>query len=449
LDMGQRVTKGVGDTAVIASAAKQTAEAVEAEVNRFMMTGGGGKLSALDGRLGSCEAYVGAAQSDYNILASKLIDIMDGKVPLPPQPPPAGMVTQDSLNTAMKEIRGQLARLQQSIHGGGITCGGKTFDSYASVLLLVKQSFPRMLVYECFFDPISLLCQTTDNVVYKDEVQQTEIHAEKTKRSPAQSSMLHSYQTQVPPAFAGRRDLDTGDAKSFGAMKTHNEWDPGDGNGGLFNRIFRDMDTVVESLHGMMDGCLGEHAEALSFCRDLLEKTLTFLNALCTEISTFYRYLLTSTYGVGVAYSAKAEASCWKVSLTMVKTWLEEMWKVRAPAKHAYATLTDVDEINATYLYATIRAHGVMAEFRKYNFRRHPRVYPGMVQHIFNTYVTKDDIASSNTSCSRLTQRCQQLETTVDNLKKLQDNQASTIGDLKRQVAAFRAKGGKLHKEAE
>jgi hypothetical protein len=133
----------------------------------------------------------------------------------------------------------------------------------------------------------------------------------------------------------------------------------------------------------------------------------------------------------------------------MVKTWLEEMWKVRAPAKHAYATLTDVDEINATYLYATIRAHGVMAEFRKYNFRRHPRVYPGMVQHIFNTYVTKDDIASSNTSCSRLTQRCQQLETTVDNLKKLQDNQASTIGDLKRQVAAFRAKGGKLHKEAE
>ena len=61
LDMGKRVTKGVGDTAVIALAAKRTAEAVEAEVNRFMLMGGGGKLSALDGSLGTCEAYVGCS----------------------------------------------------------------------------------------------------------------------------------------------------------------------------------------------------------------------------------------------------------------------------------------------------------------------------------------------------------------------------------------------------
>ena len=112
---------------------------------------------------------------------------------LPPQPPSTGMATQDSLGTAMKEIHGQVTHLQQSIHGGGISCGGKMLDSYASVLLLVKQSFPNALIYKCFFDPISLLCQITDKVVYKDEVEQTEIHAKKTRRSPAQSSMLHSF----------------------------------------------------------------------------------------------------------------------------------------------------------------------------------------------------------------------------------------------------------------
>ena len=441
--LGKDWQKQFGDSFLLAQSASSKAEACESSMQNFLLTGGGGKVSSLEARLGKCEADVGNATQDTNDLAGQLLDILSGKMALPPQPVPPGAMTQDSFNTAMNELRGKIARLQQTIQGGGVTCGNRTFDSFDSVHAFVRKSFPNELCYECFFDPISLLCQTTDNVVYADEVQQTEIHAERTKRTPAQSAMLHSFLTQVPPVFAGRKEATgTADAKAFGAMKTHDEWNPGDGTSGLYNKIFSDMDTVVKSLYGMMETTFRNHFEALSFCQDLLAKTLTFLEALCTEISSFYRYLLTTTYGVGVTYSAKAEAACWKVTLKSLKTWLEEMWKVRAPAKHAYSSLRDNHEINATYLYGVIQAHGVMVDFKNHGFRRHPKVYPEMVQHIFNTYVTNDDVASSSSTCSRLTQRCQQLETTLDTLKRAQDSQATTIADLKRQIASLRGHGG-------
>ena len=83
-----------------------------------------------------------------------------------------------------------------------------------------------------------------------------------------------------------------------------------------------------------------------------------------------------------------------------------------------------------------------MVDFKNHSFCHHPKVYPEMVQHIFNTYVTKDDVALSTSTCLRLTQQCQQLESTLDTYKRTQDFQATTIAELKRQVASLQGNGG-------
>ena len=153
------------------------------------------------------------------------------------------------------------------------------------------------------------------------------------------------------------------DSNAFSALKSHDHWNPGDRSGGIYNKIQHDLPNLTSSLTGMIESNLQDYPEALSFCLELFNRSLIWLEAFCTKITSFNRYLLMTTYGIGVSYTSKQQEVVWEVVLRMIKVVFREFRIPLSKAQHAYASITDPQDLNSTYLWACIQAHQIMQEF--------------------------------------------------------------------------------------
>ena len=396
-------------------------------------------MVALEDRVRQVEAGTIRSLDDGEYLATQIDGIKRGLIPLPRQSVLDDLATRDLVTASLAPLTRKLNQLLHSLNGGAVAIGTHSLGSFDEVKSFVQKHFPPQFEsYHCFYDTVAILCSIGGKVAFAQDVMQKEIHAERVKRAPLKTVMIHSFHTQVPPVFAGSQDKELADKNPFGAIKTYLDWNPGDGIGGVYNKINGALPDLKKTLLGMMRHHLADHPIALQLCEQLLVATLAFIDVLSAEIAGFYRFLLTTTYGVAGPYTAKAQALCWELVEKLLSVFFLKTRTVRAPAQHAYSSIEDTDDLNATFLWAIVQAHGVMQDFQEYEFRRHPLVYPEIVHHIFTTYTTKEEVASQITSCgtSRVTQRCQELETKCSELKRNYDQLFQQIGKLKKKVNA-------------
>ena len=76
------------------------------------------------------------------------------------------------------------------------------------------------------------LCMTSEEVVYKSDMQSDEIHAARMARNPMQSAVVLSVTTIIPPVLEGKQDGIRELKHDFNAAKTYEDWLPQNSHGG-------------------------------------------------------------------------------------------------------------------------------------------------------------------------------------------------------------------------
>jgi hypothetical protein len=101
------------------------------------------------------------------------------------------------------------------------------------------------------------LCMTSEEVVYKNDMQSNEIHAARTARNPMQSAVVLSVNTIIPPLLEGKKDGIREFKHDFNAAKTYEEWLPQNSHGGTCRNLQGGVKKAFERIKGAISQSIG------------------------------------------------------------------------------------------------------------------------------------------------------------------------------------------------
>lgn len=250
-----------------------------------------------------------------------------------------------------------------------------------------------------------------------------EVHATKVGRPPSETALAAAMQSMVPAC------LTTSGSYEMTKIKTYSQFDAGNSVDGVAPRLL----TALRELRKSETVKINDELRSLPALRELatymLNATIDFLNELLQWAGNYYRSLVNNT---GASTEAE-KGSCWKLTVSMLYTICEVLWETRRPAKHAH-TYSPRKKL-VTYLTASLRTQVIMAEFKRTNFSEHPRIFPKLMNFIFESHTPKIEFVALKQSVKSATDQ-------VATLKRNQDSILSRLKAVERQVGLGGGAGG-------
>ena len=107
-----------------------------------------------------------------------------------------------------------LSRLRQEFDGGGVEVMGTTIQGLQEAIVFGKTHFPPD-TWQTIPSLMGMLQMMRASVVHTEDNQQAELHAERVKRTPAQTAIIASYATTYPPVLMGGKEEGTCSLSTF------------------------------------------------------------------------------------------------------------------------------------------------------------------------------------------------------------------------------------------
>jgi hypothetical protein len=141
--------------------------------------------------------------------------------------------------------------------------------------------------------------------------------------------------------------------------------DKGDnGAMGLCYQISRSMGDVEYQLESTIDSILADYTEASQIARECLYKSKYFVMELCAFMTQDYQKW---------KFCGHTKKDVWKMTTVSIHRIFEEIHSERVVAKNVYDQ-TNKDFTTAHFLWATWKAHAIMAKYIKHQFYEHPSI---------------------------------------------------------------------------
>jgi hypothetical protein len=102
------------------------------------------------------------------------------------------------------------------------------------------------------------LCMTSEEVVYKSDMQSDEVHVARTARNPMQSAVVLAVNTIIPPVLEGKKDGIREFKHDFNAAKTYEEWLPQNSHGGTCRNLQGGVKRAFEHIKGAISQSIGQ-----------------------------------------------------------------------------------------------------------------------------------------------------------------------------------------------
>jgi hypothetical protein len=293
-------------------------------------------------------------------------------------------------------LQAQVKLLQQRIVGDGVQIGAKVFQSFDDLRAWIPLKLPNRR-YGLFVDAVSLLDFFT--AIGHVDAEQTFTSYYSQKRtgftSMYEARVAASVQNLFPMVFGKSESagLDTSD--KLPALSDPDKWD--NGATGLKYQILRGMSDVEYQLESAVDSILGDYDEARQLAKECLFKSKRFVMELCNFMTQDYHKW---------RYRGHSKVEAWKMTAVSVRRIFEEMHSERVVARDGYDQ-EDQEFSAAKFLWATFKAHAVMAKYLKHQFYEHPSIAAVLARHLADNYVKPDDGLES---------RIRELEKKVDRL---------------------------------
>jgi hypothetical protein len=189
------------------------------------------------------------------------------------------------------------------------------------------------------------------------------------------------------------------DGSFLDAITTCQEWDdPGTG----YRLRLQEELANFEEIHGtyLDEYFASESGQGYAICRLALTESMGWIEGLITFIDTYYRELTKAKFG-----SPKA----WHVTTRLAKRVLDEVGTTRQSAQGGFEAGNAV-KICQNIVWAVLKAHDVMAEYKRLSFKNHPSVATELVKFLA--------INTSFESIEKLVTQTKALEAEVSELKK-------------------------------
>jgi hypothetical protein len=334
--------------------------------------------------------------------------------------------TNPELSTQVIALQAQVKLLQQRIVGDGVQIGSKVFQSFDDLRAWVPLKLSNRR-YGLFVDAVSLLDFFTS--VGHVDAEQTFTSFYNQKRtgfaSMYEGRVAASVQNLFPMVF-GKTDssgLDTSDR--LPALSDPDKWD--NGATGLKYQILRSMGDVEYQMESAIDSVLADYDEAKQLAKECLFKSKRFIMELCNFMTQdFHKWM----------YRGHGKRDSWKMTAVSVRRIFEEMHSERVVARDGYDQ-DDLDFSAAKFLWATFKAHAVMAKYLKHQFYEHPAIAAVLARHLADNYVKPDTSQES---------RIQALDTALKDLHRRVDSLISKEAERKLQEKADKAAKAEQHK---
>jgi hypothetical protein len=347
-------------------------------------------------------------------------------------PNPTPVHSGSALDALKKALMLEINNVSARIDAAAYCVRGRWFRTLDDCIAFSRLHIPEGQ-FQWFIDLVAYLQFTTDEIIDTDESQRGEIHEARVKRTQEQSTVIASFRTGVPPIFGGpKAGRDAADP--YTAIKTPEKWNGHDYLTGVFPRAIRSLKGQTTKLESGMSRELAGHPEALSLATTLLAQSEICFAKLGASVESFYKYLLTTTYGRDPSKTIPkaAQEECWTVAKNMIAVFFTELRRVRVGAETAY-TSVDPHVRVGHYLWHTLQAHRIMEEFQESTFQAHPLVAPSIVMYLFEHRAPRAEVETLQTLVST------QTKTLAEQAKELKLLKAK-MDALGTQVAAIKKK---------
>ena len=345
------------------------------------------------------------------------IDVLKNTSPIRAAPSTAISVGTAALE---KRLTARIDSLTNKIDSKAVQIGPYVFSSLDHCVSFATKGIPEG-EFQWFMDIVTYLQFVGNEVVNSSESQASELHASRVKRSEEQSIVIGAFKTDIPPVFGGPsagRESKT----AISGMGTFKQWDTGDGELGLKNRITHSLTNQFTKLMSASTLSLGGHPVACQLASSMLNSCNNFWVALSTFINSFYTELLTNTYGSQSPPGGSNE--CWELVMKIVRTLFSALRKVRVIAESAHS-MTDKTRQVGLYLWASLQAHRVMAEYVKADFKRHPDVAPNVTFFLFENRAPKSTVVALKKENSELSTKVAKLDNELQQVRRMVDKLVS------------------------
>jgi len=202
-----------------------------------------------------------------------------------------------------------MASIRQELKGGGITLGGFEFDGKDACIAFAREHLTGDLTYHCIPSLMYALCMTSEEVVYKRDMQSDKIHVAQMARNPMQSAVVLSATTIIPPVLEGKKDGIRELKHDFNAAKTYEDWLPQNSHRGMCRNLQDGVKRAFECIKLAISQTIGSGL-ARTILTELHGECMMHFSAIhITEVDGFYH----DTLGKSSAppHSAASKASCW------------------------------------------------------------------------------------------------------------------------------------------
>jgi hypothetical protein len=286
----------------------------------------------------------------------------------------------NDVTETLLDLKAQLKLLQIRIVGDGVQIGARVFQSFEDVQAWVVSDLP-IRRYGLFVDAVSLLDFFTSIGHVEAEKTFSSFYSQyKTGFASMYEARVAASVQNLFPMIFGKSDASGLDAsESLPAVTNPEKWD--NGATGLRYQISRSMGDVEYQLESTIDSVLADYPDARQIARECLYKSKRFVMELCSFMTQDY---------LKWKHRGHSNKEAWRMTTVCVRRIFEEIHSERIIAKDVYDQ-ADKDFTTARFLWATWKAHTVMARYLKHQFYEHPSIAAVLARHLADNYVKPDE----------------------------------------------------------
>jgi len=343
-------------------------------------------------------------------------------VVIPPSPS-APVDTHGGTSEVMSQLRAlqaEMKQLQLRVVGKGVQIANRTFQSFDEVRTWVTTHLPNHR-YGLFVDGVSIFEFFTHGHIDAEATYSSFYNQHRTGFQPTYEARVASSIQNLFPTVFGKSDGNVDTAEALPALKTPDKWDSNDGNTGLRYQISRNMADVEFQLQETISSVLGPYSEAKHIAQECLHQAKRFALELAQFITTDFQKW---------RHRGHSQRDAWKMTSVCVRRIFEELYSERVVARDVYDQ-KDPDFTTAKFLWATWKAHAVMARYLRHQFYEHPAISAVLACHLADNYVKPDD--SHGNKLKSLEERIKSLESTNQTLQSNYDTLRVELGKVKQQ----------------
>jgi hypothetical protein len=188
----------------------------------------------------------------------------------------------------------------------------------------------------------------------------------------ADSVAMTSFDTKTPKFFCkvqGHRVL-KGDASYLDAIPTQSDW--ADVATGFKMRLQEALAEFQESHGTFIDQAVEIGSKPHTLAHAALTESAAWLIGFIQFVDEYYRELSKAKFGSGKA---------WHVTTRLAKRILDEVGAQRYGVQNAFQ-VGDSRQICQQILWAVLKSHDVMQEYKRLNFKNHPSIATELVKFL-------------------------------------------------------------------